>query len=250
MCLSILNKRGSAKIPYAHFKQAWNGNKDGGGISYYKNKKTIIEKTMSNCKTFYSLYNHAYNESDGDILIHFRYATHGTISVENTHPFKIGANTTFIHNGMLPHMELRHEKHSDTYMLNEMMKKLPVGFIREEKSRNIIENYIGGGNKLVFLHHGVGYIINEKAGHWKNGSWYSNYCYIETPKYDWSYFGNKDWWKGANQTKLTSPKHKHSVVEFTERLDNYCEICFATHDVRHVVKLGYDMCGVCRKEYC
>ena len=249
MCLAILNKKGSAKIPYAHFKQAWKGNKDGGGISYYTNKKTKVEKTMDGCKAFYAMYSDAYSKSDGDILIHFRYATHGTISVENTHPFKVSSNTTFIHNGMLPHNELKHVKHSDTYMLNEILKTLPGGFIREQKSRDVIEKYIGGGNKLVFLHHGVGYILNEKAGHWKNGSWYSNYCYIETPQYNWGYFGKKEWWKHGNE-KITEPKHKHPVIEVQERLDNYCEICFAKHDVRHVVKLGYDMCGSCRIEYC
>jgi predicted glutamine amidotransferase len=38
---------------------------------------------------------------DENCIIHFRYATHGTVKTENAHPFRQG-NVYFAHNGVLP----------------------------------------------------------------------------------------------------------------------------------------------------
>lgn len=45
----------------------------------------------------------------------------------------------------------------------------------------LVEKAIGGGNKFVMLkRNGEWCIFNEKAGHWVDENWFSNYSY-QTP---------------------------------------------------------------------
>ena len=38
-----------------------------------------------------------------DMLVHMRIATHGSVCLENNHPFHIDTQTVFAHNGIMPH---------------------------------------------------------------------------------------------------------------------------------------------------
>jgi len=59
----------------------------------------------------------------------------------------------------------------------------------------LIRGYIGTGSKLIFLDgNNKPTIINEKAGHWSDKNWFSNYSYIsyKYPKYgNYGSYGTK-----------------------------------------------------------
>jgi hypothetical protein len=68
---------------------------------------------------------------------------------------------------------------SDTYMFNQtILKNLKEGFEYNETMLEMIDAFIGSGSKLVFLNDNDDYfIVNEKAGHWHLGCWFSNTSY-------------------------------------------------------------------------
>ena len=62
-------------------------------------------------------------------VIHFRLATHGTVSLSNVHPFQIGEDSYLVHNGCLSYLGDDHQ--SDTYQLADILKELsPVSRYR------------------------------------------------------------------------------------------------------------------------
>ena len=82
----------------------------------------------------------------------------------------------FAHNGVLSVED--HKKKSDTRVFNEtILKKLPDGFLNNSGAVNLLEGFIGS-DKLVFIeNNGKSVILNESAGHWDGGIWYSNSSY-------------------------------------------------------------------------
>jgi hypothetical protein len=74
--------------------------------------------------------------------------------------------------------------YSDTYMFNEVvLKNFTEGFEYNEIILDMLEGFIGG-SKLVLLNSNNDFaIVNEKAGHWANGCWFSNGSYKYVSNY-------------------------------------------------------------------
>ncbi len=125
---------------------------------------------------------------DGPALFHSRWATHGSITINNVHPFVVGgsANTVVAHNGILPvsaHPD-RGDDRSDTRKFADEI--LPTRFRRLDRStvQTALAQWCGMGNKLVILtvdprYRRSSYLVNESAGHWDKatGIWHSNRDY-------------------------------------------------------------------------
>ena len=128
---------------------------------------------------------------NGDALFHSRYATHGTISVDNCHPFIVGRDkkTVLAHNGILPVITPKIDDRSDTAIFAEDILPLYLnkkGGIDNKEIFEAIEDW-AYGSKMVLLtvnpkFNKNSYIFNEKSGHWLDGIWWSNYGYVSQPK--------------------------------------------------------------------
>ena len=96
-----------------------------------------------------------------------------------------------IHNGILSIDVPKDSKVSDTVLyVEQYLKPLPKDFMLNDGIMSLITDHIGAGNKFVFLNnHGDFSIANEKAGHWKNGVWFSNYSYEAYSFYTKGYKG-------------------------------------------------------------
>jgi len=184
MCIAILN---TAKhtIKRTHLKNSWDNNGDGAGILYIKDDKMAVFKEMSNFDTFYNKYLEIKQEhGDKNIVLHFRISTHGKVNEDNCHPFLVDDELGFVHNGMIYDVPTSVD-YSDTYMFNEKyLKLMKKGFDRSNEIMDMVANYIGAGNKLIFLNAKDEYtVVNEKAGHWYKGSWFSNTSYQRVNDY-------------------------------------------------------------------
>lgn len=133
-------------------------------------------------------------------LVHFRIATHGKISTRCTHPFKVNQNVVFCHNGILRQdfgVDIR-SLESDTMMFNrnilQRLEKSCLDSMIKGKNKvlfDLLEGYIGSGNKMILLHKDGDFkILNESAGVWDKGVWYSNDSYKERKVITWSNYGN------------------------------------------------------------
>jgi hypothetical protein len=98
MCVILIGK--VKDIRKIDLNSAWASNPHGAGIAYSTGRGV---KTIKGIMDLDTLKNNL-REIGGDVKIalHLRYATHGSISPANTHPFKIGrSGSVLMHNGIL-----------------------------------------------------------------------------------------------------------------------------------------------------
>ena len=145
------------------------------------------------------------------MLIHCRIATGGKIDTHNSHPHVINDTCVMIHNGIIHNLPSEKDNSDTVIYCRDILSKFSTDdLMHNEGLKTLIQRDIGAGNKFVFLNNlGEYVIINEKAGNWKDGVWYSNYSYIprQIVKYetkeekkntlDTSY---SNWWKKTDST--------------------------------------------------
>ena len=163
MCVAIYKPKRVNLPSLEILKQCWDANPDGAGFAMLTGGERAIEihkgyMTWKQFVTAHEKYHLA--EFNGDLLLHFRIATHGGISPGNTHPFCITkdvkllqhtnvlSNNALIHNGILP-IEPEVKGISDTM---ELCRRLAEGGL----SRNIpaVFNLIqgmAGNNKIAVM---------------------------------------------------------------------------------------------------
>jgi hypothetical protein len=127
---------------------------------------------------------------EGYAMWHARYATHGSMTVENCHPFQVGVGnslTYLAHNGILPIIEPKGDDRSDTRIFAEDL--LPaiggVTALDNPQVSNLIEDFTGGSKVCIltidpraeyqcYLYHA------EKGKKDESGVWWSNdTCYLD-----------------------------------------------------------------------
>lgn len=177
MCIAIMSPQ-SHTIPKEHLEQSFFINDDGAGFMYAENDTLHVEKGFMDFDSFYAAYK---PHEDKPIAVHFRITTHGDTDVANTHPFQVGNNLAFIHNGIINAVDRPDKTKSDTYWFNQKILvpvyKRDSRFIFKEHFKELIKEYIGY-SKLVFLNNkGHHTIVNENKGVWDEGVWYSNTSY-------------------------------------------------------------------------
>lgn len=186
MCVAIVQQP-HARISRAALAKGWHRNSDGAGMAYVVDGKVVIDKGYMTYEKFLAAYERAV-ERYGDkspFLIHMRIQTSGDTDKHNTHPFKVRGGA-MIHNGILFTPTGKHaqgkKKPSDTKVLANTLHNI---LVKEDiiLAKPEIEKVIGGYNKLAFLYDdGEFVIVNEEAGDWDMGIWYSNdSCEIKYP---------------------------------------------------------------------
>lgn len=161
MCVAIYKPENVQTPSLDTLKKCWDANPDGAGFALLTgNEKYAIEihKGFMTWKQFMAAFE-KYRLADftGDILLHFRIATHGGISPGNTHPFSLTkdikllkhtnvlTNYALIHNGILP---IEPEGNiSDTM---EFCRRLAPLYRDIPSVFNLIEGMVGN-NKIAVM---------------------------------------------------------------------------------------------------
>ena len=180
MCIIIVANK-NKKIPNEHIKLASELNCDGFGISASVNNKLFVYKSISiNSDDIIKLYNSIRQVATGDIVLHFRLATHGDISDKLCHPFYVNKDLVMFHNGVMSDSVSGYNKYnkneSDTKaFVNNVLKNFKKGFQDNETVMNIISTSVGEYNKLCFLD-STGRTTYTSSDKWveHNGILYSN----------------------------------------------------------------------------
>lgn len=216
MCLIIL-KTPEGNITKDILKQVFIDNPDGVGFAYTNYNHIVVAKRLykkNEFKTFYIHYKEfekKTRDTNSNLLIHFRYATHGKISPDMCHPFEIYNGLVFAHNGVIFGNEYKSDLVSDTYLYNKkVFQQLPKDFYLNKGTINLIKKDVGTHNKFVFLDKNNRYtIINEDKGQWLNGCWYSYPQYYKTYKeYKKGFYndGMSERWKFISLSSRTLKK--------------------------------------------
>lgn len=152
-------------------------NPDGFGMAYVKEGKVEISKGFFNIDQFLPVYQRIAEQygRDNPMLIHFRIATEGAVTPDNTHPFRT-KHGALIHNGCLWFSDGgKDAKKSDTRVLvDTLYNELDYDTIRAALPA-VTEAF--SGNKIGLLYND-GRV--HRIGNWveDEGIYYSNRTYV------------------------------------------------------------------------
>ena len=228
MCLLIFKPAGLT-VPEKHLITAANSNPHGSGIAIATGDEIIIHKDPAwRAKEINQI---LAENTQYPAIIHFRYATHGSKTVENTHPFYLNNDWVAAHNGVIHISTYEDESDTRAFLRKNVIPILENGYsLTDKEILSILSEEMGKANKMTFLSQNGEYsIANEASGHWKDGVWYSNYGYNYSPRYeDWDsddYDYNYNTMQGNNtyydrRTKPPVPPRQSAFGKIIEDSEN------------------------------
>lgn len=130
--------------------------------------KSMHYKGM-NFQRFYERLQHTpLNE---DLIIHFRYATHGSVGVKNCHPFKY-KGMWFAHNGILD-IEPREDMTDSETAFRDILAPAAITYGLDSKEFAEIESKVRGSSRFAFIgKDGKGRLFGDFEEY--RGRYYSN----------------------------------------------------------------------------
>ena len=237
MCI-IIYKPENQTVPKDILEESWFNNPDGGGFMYPDGNKLIIKKPYFDFDQFYNDY---IKYENYPVVIHFRISTSGRNDKLNTHPHRINPKLGFVHNGIFSGLGNKH--YSDTVELTRKLQTFPKSFWADKNYQFFLDNYfIQNHSKGILMNNsGKIYIINEKAGTWDKGIWYSNTtykAYSNLVKYTYD-------WDTSAPYKCNKQYHVDKAGKFT--VDDSCELCGEDIATRFLNYYGeiYNVCSEC-----
>ena len=110
------------------------------------------------------------------MLIHFRWATHGSVCTDNCHPFYDSkTDTYFMHNGVLNIKPYHDRTDSETLFRKYLTPALNVFDLDSMDFKDIVDDFIGG-SKFAFMQGENVRLFGEWTKY--NGCYYSNLRFI------------------------------------------------------------------------
>lgn len=219
MCIIVM-KPADKTLTEERIDAMWKRNSDGAGFMYAEDGALRIVKGLMTLDAFKTAL--AAVGQDRKLVIHFRIRTHGAIKPEMTHPFWVTGNLGMAHNGTISKVTAT-QLRSDSSVFAEMLSREysdPLIAIQNKFHREMIEAYIGSYNKLVFMDAtGQHYILNESAGTWEDGVWYSNTTfrnygsttyYSSGSGYSGNY-GTYGGWSGSSSAHVTTKEEDEEL---------------------------------------
>lgn len=175
MCLLVYEKKWTRRLSKDEFNSAWNINSDWVGI-LLKRWSNLAVRKVEDREVAWWLYN-SVNELDyEELIIHFRMWTSWGKGVDKIHPFTIADNTYLFHNWVIAVWQPANK--SDTEHLADIIKSIaPREELLFSRISDDIKKIGWTYNKFIIASPRGIKIINEDAGHWNEGTWYSNYWY-------------------------------------------------------------------------
>jgi predicted glutamine amidotransferase len=184
MCIAIFVPIGR-KLSEEAARESFNSNPHGAGFAFVENGEIKVKKGYFDFDSFMKDFNRV--NGNHNLLVHFRWATHGAQNEANCHPWNINGTHAMIHNGIIEGYGNFRNGRSDTgdfgdFILRPMLAGMDDAALTAPWFIEIMSRAIGDGNKMIILSKSDKVaIFNEHLGHWRGGIWYSNEDYIPLP---------------------------------------------------------------------
>jgi hypothetical protein len=156
--------------------QCWNRNPDGGGVMWQNEGVLYYIKGMM---TMVAMRNAIAQVPKGVVAaFHFRIGTNGANTAKNTHPWPAGSGRMLMHNGIVRFLA-GNPTVSDSKLLGDLISSAPVF---DKSMATLTQEAIGFNNKVIVMDGQSYTIVNDTAGVWDKGCWFSNTSF-NVPKY-------------------------------------------------------------------
>jgi len=252
MCVAIY-KPASRRLKYADMHECWRKNNDGMGFAAAVDGHLLVHRELDNFETFWKALK---DVREYPCVVHFRWATHGNVDNENTHPFLLNhGSIAMAHNGIISefcNVYGVNQESSDTKLfvegvLQPLLLKNP-NLLYNEAFQNMVGMAIGGGNKLAFLDaQGRHVLINKYAGTWEKGIWYSNMSWNNV-----TVRGSLPPWDGDSSAEWESGDNSEWYRQYQSEDERICVYCGyrVPRDVQSY-QCGSDqcMCIACERSF-
>lgn len=171
MCVICIKPAGQALPPKSELQKMFNQNSDGCGfVSESRHYKGL------DFERFYDQLRRV--PVSENCIIHFRWATHGSVSRKNCHPFyDQTTDTWFAHNGVLPIEPVGDRTDSEQAFRSILVPALHIYNIYSRGFKRAVETVIGS-SRFAFLQHGQLKTFGTFYAH--NGCYYSNLRHLQT----------------------------------------------------------------------
>jgi glutamine amidotransferase len=181
MCLLTLVLPGADVRP-DYWRDAADANPDGYGWALNIGADVLRFRSM-NFHTAHKTFMQARDQFPRAVgTFHWRWSTGGTRTRDNCHPFRWGADSRLAvaHNGVLPVPATATE--SDTRRFAAGLARVAPRSLDSVSFMTELGRWAAGSKLVVLSAHPETaddwYIVNDDAGHWSEGVWYSNRSYL------------------------------------------------------------------------
>jgi predicted glutamine amidotransferase len=186
MCLILHGRAGDIRRLFDRRKglvaTIYTRNPDGVGVMARTRRRVDIAralpKSAEQARAFLR-YHLGALEDDAEVAVHFRMATHGDVTLANTHPFGVGHGGWLMHNGMLDITDPDRPDWSDTALLAEALRGLERDQIVAPSFRRLLESL---GQRFALFWPNQSLVIGQRLGVTLDGVWMSNtYAWAPQP---------------------------------------------------------------------
>lgn len=251
MCLLIYARPGSTPSK-KHLRTAGANNPDGFGFALAVGNKVIHHRSMDLEDTIGLFHDLRAEYPKAHAMFHLRITTHGKTSIDNCHPFVVDEGIVLGHNGMLP-IEEKDGKSDTRQFAEEWLPELGVADVLDNQENFAELEKFAAGSKLVVLSTSKQlakpvYIVNETAGHWDHGVWYSNNSY----KYEW-YAQSYRYYSTPATSKVATPSDDFLDDDDFAYSNVWVDddgMVYEWHDLRGWIQTGNDLHDYDRYYYC
>lgn len=283
MCIIVAKPAGKALPNEDVLDNCFESNKDGIGFSYsLPGQRPVIDKGYADVKKLLRVMASRGITREHNLVIHFRFATHGVKDQGNCHPFPLSpsfddmrllhcsCDCAVSHNGVFSGLP-RSEKYSDTQKFIGSILASPevINNIDSKSVKELIKGYCGYSSKLAFLRpQGLSLVgdFEEDEGVFYSNRQYKRYAYSTHNGQSYCYV-HKIWdnctycsehkafddcstrkieiWKDRFKEDIKSIENKSSCCESNE-LGFNCDFCQVTDGVKWDNEHQVLLCEDCR----
>lgn len=170
MCL-IVHKPAGAKFDFSIIERASFTNSDGYGLMWIEDGKVNTFKSVDMSTLAESV---DMMDDSLEIGLHLRWATHGTISKQNCHPFTT-KGYALMHNGVIHGMDIRGKENDTRAFCRDYAWKHLKQYAEFEDAVKAIAADHGASNRMLIMS-STGNVA--RTGGWveRDGVFYSNQC--------------------------------------------------------------------------
>lgn len=175
MCIIIHRPAGAAtRLSRDTLQRCATRNPDGFGMMWAHGGKLNTARYLPSERKTFIKRALLLQDADLPLVLHFRWATHGAVSKENTHPFIIEkGQSALMHNGILSIPCVKGWSDTRTFT-NMIVKGLPAGWESVPHIRWMVEQATLGSKVAIMYADGKVTILHRAAGIMEGGIWYSN----------------------------------------------------------------------------